>query len=268
MHDQPTNNANMNTTPTRQPISLRWPRLHYVDQNRKASQWQSITEELRRGNFVGCEFSIEQGQSSSLLEQWQGLIQRVDDSPLSVHGVEIRLTHGDVRKTQDGLNAALRCFRMSNYRHLNLVMPAFNQSNSAESGCINRYQDLLNFAQAVLRGVRFEAEASGIAIGLVAGAHGCFLSPVEVREMIDAIGSWSVGACLDEMHLQHGPSFEDWIATLGPRTKALRLKSEKLSDIHGVDLENEAVRCGKIERLLEEAHFDGAIVIRETQPLT
>ncbi len=248
--------------------TLRWPRLHYVDQNRKASQWQSITEELRRGNFVGCEFSLEQGQSSSLLEQWQRLIRRVDDSHRSVSGIEIRLSHGDVRKTEDELNAALRHLGNGNLRHLNLVMPPLGHSDSVESGCINRYQDLLNFAQGILRGVRFEAEASGIAIGLVAGAHGCFLSPMEVRELIDAIGSWSVGACLDEMHLQRGPSFEDWIATLGPRTKTLRLKSEKLSDIHGVDLENEAVRCGKIERLLEEAHFEGAIVIRGTQPLT
>lgn len=258
----------MNTTPTRQPISLRWPRLLYVDQNRSPSQRPLIAEELRRGNFVGCEFSLEQGQSSSLLEQWQRLIQLIDVSSVSVNGVEIRLSHGDVRKTEDELNAALRHLGNGNLRHLNLVMPPLGHSDSVESGCINRYQDLLNFAQGILRGVRFEAEASGIAIGLVAGAHGCFLSPVELREMIDAIGSWSVGVCLDETMLQHGPSFEDWIAMLGPRTKTLRLKSEKLSDIHGVDLENEAVRCGKIERLLEEAHFEGAIVIRETQPLT
>lgn len=106
-------------------------------------------------------------------------------------------------------------------RCLNLTLP-FVIGESGEA-CVHSYQDSLNLAFELLHGLRFEAERTGVAIALEASAGGTLMSPVELRELIDAANSWAVGACIDVPRLAAAGRLEDWITTLGRRIHAIRV---------------------------------------------
>ncbi len=85
------------------------------------------------------------------------------------------------------------------------------------------YQEALNLAYQLLHRVRMDAEGSGVVVALEAGRGGCLLSPVELREIIDAANSWAVGACVDAASVAPFSSPADWIRTLAGRLHAVRL---------------------------------------------
>jgi len=103
---------------------------------------------------------------------------------------------------------------------LNLSIPPLRRGNDGEG--FARYQDALNFAYELLRRVRFEAEATGVTVALEAATGGCFLSPIEVRELIDAVNSSAIGVCLDLERIGAIGSPLDWIHTLHHRVQTVR----------------------------------------------
>jgi sugar phosphate isomerase/epimerase len=111
-----------------------------------------------------------------------------------------------------------------------------------------RYQDALNFAYTLMDEVSWNAQCAGVAVALEVGAGGCFLSPVECRELIDRANAWAVGACVDTERMAAFGSPVDWLATLGRRVHCLRLGS----------------RCAGDEALfsvLPEVGFPGVLVL-------
>lgn len=103
---------------------------------------------------------------------------------------------------------------------LNLTLPPL--ALASESTGFARYQEALNFAYQLLRGLRYKAESTGVAIAVEA-AHGRWLlSPVELRELIDAANSWAIGACIDLARVSAVGASIDWITTLTHRVKAVR----------------------------------------------
>lgn len=85
------------------------------------------------------------------------------------------------------------------------------------------YQEGLNFAYQLLRRVRLDAEGCGVSVALEAGANGCLLSPVELREIIDSANSWAVGVCIDAARIARFSSPADWISILKARVHAVRV---------------------------------------------
>ncbi len=85
------------------------------------------------------------------------------------------------------------------------------------------YQEGINFAYQLLRRVRLDAECCGVSVALEAGATGCLLSPVELRELIDTANSWAVGVCIDAARIAL-PA--DWIRILKARVHAVRVRMQ------------------------------------------
>ncbi len=109
-------------------------------------------------------------------------------------------------------------------RCLNLALPPLTGSgHRAERAGFDRYQDALNYAYHLLRGVRHDSESSGVAMALQAATEGSLLSPVEFRELLDAVNSWSVGACVDTARIARVGNPADWLVTLGARVQAVRV---------------------------------------------
>ncbi len=79
------------------------------------------------------------------------------------------------------------------------------------------YADALNALFASLEDLYFDAESRGIVIGLQCPAGDFLLSPVETRDLIDAIGSAWVRVCLDVTAVRRHGDPVDWIKTLGAR---------------------------------------------------
>jgi hypothetical protein len=93
----------------------------------------------------------------------------------------------------------------------------------SDDGGFARYQDAINAAYELLRNTRTLAESTGVTAAIEVCRGGCFLSPVEMRDLIDAAHSWAVGASLDESHIARVGSMADWIMTLRRRIHVIRL---------------------------------------------
>jgi len=114
---------------------------------------------------------------------------------------------------------------------LNLSLPPVHP---ACSSCFSGYQDALNFAWQMGRTLRFAAERSGTDLALEAAAGGCLLSPVELRELLDACGSHALGVCLDVERLKGIGLVTDWLSTLGSRVRCIRLDAENATQIESL----------------------------------
>lgn len=154
---------------------------------------------------------------------------------------------GSVENEVPRVARLLRCAAETGATVLNLSIPHLadpgdgpSAANRQRQACFARYQDTLNFTYELLHRLRLEAEAAGVALAVEAPACGALLSPVELRETIDAANSWAVGACVDcDRVAKIGESPADWLATLGHRVHAVRLPSSEVPSPH---LESAALR--------------------------
>jgi hypothetical protein len=141
---------------------------------------------------------------------------------------------------------------------LNLTLPSL--ALASESTGFARYQDALNFAYQLLRGLRLQAESTGVAIAVEA-AHGRWLlSPVELRELIDGANSWAIGASIDLARVSVVGAPIDWITTLTHRVKSVRWnvgpKSRDSIDSHEARVDSMALK-----NALDAVGFRGPIII-------
>ena len=95
----------------------------------------------------------------------------------------------------DRVNNLLQQSAQVGARCLALGLPGV--SFEAGSGCFSRYQEVLDFVYALLREVRFEAEACGVPIAVEAMRDQSLMSPSELRGIVDGANSWAVGVCVD-----------------------------------------------------------------------
>lgn len=128
------------------------------------------------------------------------------------------------------------------------------------------YQEAINLAYQLLHRVRMDAEGSGVVVALEAGRGGCLLSPVELREIIDAANSWAVGACVDAAHVARFSSPADWIRTLAGRLYAVRLEHRVQTDAAEVVDGLPSTRTDKmlharaINDALNEIRYDRSVI--------
>ncbi len=104
---------------------------------------------------------------------------------------------------------------------LNLTLPPI-QSADAPHG-FPSYQSAINFLHQLFGVTRFEAERSGVALAIEVASGGCFLSPVEMRDLVDTANTWAVGVCLDTKRVATIAQPDDWIRTLTHRLHAVRI---------------------------------------------
>lgn len=79
------------------------------------------------------------------------------------------------------------------------------------------YADALNAVYENLRPLAYEAESRAVVIAVENPVEAFLLSPVEMRELLDRVGSPWVQACLNVGRVQRFGRPADWIETLGPR---------------------------------------------------
>jgi len=143
------------------------------------------------------------------------------DETLRVRALAMRCETVDIPSVVETVCSRLRAAASLGAKVLNVGIPPVQQGCQGRS--FARYQEGLNFAYELLHRVRHEAEATGVAVALEAADGGCLLSPVEVREIIDAANSWAVGACVDAARIALFGAPADWVRTLRHRVQAVRL---------------------------------------------
>ena len=132
---------------------------------------------------------------------------------------------------------------------LNITLPPV-RADDEERG-FARYQDALNFASALLAGLRWPAESNGVPVALEAVVGGGLWSPSELREIIDAGSSWALGACVDVPCVSTVAAVADWLLTLKRRVHCVRAGEATGS----LDVQT-------LTHLLEEIRFTGPVVFR------
>ena len=145
---------------------------------------------------------------------------------------------------------------------LNLTIPPL--CGPPDQTGFTRYSDALNFAYELLHRARHEAEATGVAIALEAGANRSLLSPVELREIIDAANSWAVGACIDVTRIARIGSPVDWITTLRHRVHAVRFGDDQAPGESGSVASDRAAVIETIAEALDEIAYDRSIIVSST----
>ena len=97
------------------------------------------------------------------------------------------------------------------------------------------YADALNAVFESLRVLSFEAESRGVVLAIENPADAFLLSPVEMRDLVDRVGSPWVQVCLDVVRVRRHGFPADWIDTLGPRIVHVHLADLRVAAPGGED---------------------------------
>jgi sugar phosphate isomerase/epimerase len=130
-------------------------------------------------------------------------------------------------------------------------------ARSAES----QYRAAINLTYEVLDNLRPVAERVGIRLAVEVSNAGCFLSPIEMAEMIDAVPSWSLGLAVDMDRVSTVGDPYDWLITLGRRVAEVR-SSVAFLEGEGRRLPGRLPPAGALAACLRTIDFDGPVVLR------
>ena len=114
-----------------------------------------------------------------------------------------------------------------------------------------------------LHEMKEEIEASGIFVGLENVWNGFFLSPFDLRDFIDSLGSKSIGAYFDVGNVAISSSPEHWIEILGGRIGKVHVKD--FARTHGrntgwfVNLLEGSIDWKAVMAALRGAGYDGCL---------
>jgi len=189
------------------------PLLLAIDQSVTLLDMREHAARAMSKGFDGVEWGLPAG-----FAQTRPAISHLDSIP--IRAVAMRCELMDIPSAEQFVSVHLQTAASLGAKVLNLSIPPLRRGYDGE-GFI-RYQDAINFAYELLHRVRFEAEAAGVNIALEAATGGCFLSPIEMHELIDAVNSSAIGVCLDVERIGAIGSPLDWIDTLHRRLQAVR----------------------------------------------
>jgi hexulose-6-phosphate isomerase len=178
------------------------------------------------GVAIGERGAVSFSSTESEVAAWRGeaIAHKVRLAALSLVPVEgVHFGAADVHARKRSIERTATALELARAlgAEVLLVAPAV-VGGAAESSCCS-YSDRLNGTHAALLELRFDAERAGVGIALLAPANRFLLSPVELRELIDAQSSPLVGACLSVPGVSGVGAVGDWIRTLGHRIKAVQL---------------------------------------------
>lgn len=165
----------------------------------------------------------------------------------------IRTKAQDIVKKQLETAAILGCDSI-------LVIPGCVNAEFAAPGKVMDYETCYNRSFESIMKVKQYAEEYKVSIGLENVWNKFLLSPMEMRDFIDKIGSDYVGSYLDIGNTLANGYPEHWIRTLGNRIKKVHFKDYRIEagGLHGfVDLLAGDVNYPAVVNELEQIDYDG-----------
>ncbi len=204
----------------------------------------STEKELREVKKQATESGIELYSVASGL-YWNYFLNDTDEA--------IRSKAQDIVKKQLETAAILGCDSI-------LVIPGCVNAEFAAPGKVMDYETCYNRSLESIMKVKQYAEEYKVNIGLENVWNKFLLSPVEMRDFIDKIGSDYVGSYLDIGNTLANGFPEHWIRTLGNRIKKVHFKDYRTEagGLHGfVDLLAGDVNYPAVMEELKRAGYDG-----------
>jgi len=240
--------------------AIRRPTALHIKQASSADALRDQSRDAADAGFDGVELSASllrpgaRAPAASMVDAFAA------GGGAQVAAVAASLAPTDIAAGRDELVSLLGLAADLGAQCLNLAIPLAGQPATSE-GASTRYRDAINFVYQLLSRCRLDAEAAGVAIGLEAAAGGCLVSPVELRELLNAVNSWSVGACVDTHRIGGRASPADWALTLTHRVHTVRVHDAAppvSGDTEANDAQPEWRRFGDA---LDQMGYDRLLVI-------
>lgn len=131
------------------------------------------------------------------------------------------------------------------------------------------YDRAYELALKALQALSKEAEAARVSIGVENVWNKFLLSPLEMRNFLDAVGSDYVGAYFDVGNVVYAGYPEHWISILGKRIKKVHFKDYRRESggLSGfVDLLEGDVDYPKVVQALRDVGYDGYVIAEMIPP--
>ena len=141
-----------------------------------------------------------------------------------------------------------------------LVLPGCVNAEFADPSKIVDYGTAYERSLDAFLELKEDAERLGVAIGLENVWNKFLLSPVEMRDFIDKIGSEYVGSYFDVGNVLYAGYPEHWVRLLGNRIKKVHFKDYRTAagGLHGfVDLLAGDVNYPAVVKALSDVGYDG-----------
>lgn len=141
-----------------------------------------------------------------------------------------------------------------------LVIPGCVNAEFAEAGKVVDYETTYNRSLEAMMELKSVAEQYKVEIGLENVWNKFLVSPMEMRDFIDKIGSKYVGSYFDVGNVLFNGFPEHWITILGDRIKKVHFKDYRMAagGLHGfVDLLAGDVNYPEVIKTLESVGYDG-----------
>lgn len=247
---------------TQQNTTTHRPVLFRLEHTNTEPVLQDWCERVSAAGFDEIELVLEARQPDDAPNSPQPRPRRLERrmfSDVHVGALAARCTSIDAPCAVEEVRVLLRQAADLRATCLNLTIPPV--AHASEEVSFSRYQDALNLAYMLLHVARHEAEATGVAIALEAAANRSLLSPVELREIIDAANSWAVGVCIDVDRIAQIGCPVDWIRTLRHRVHAVRLSDVQLADSADETGVQRSVSIARVANALDEIACDRPIIV-------
>jgi len=247
---------------TQQNTTVRRPVLFRTDLAQVGPDLSLWQERIVAAGFDGIELDIgacRTDGTSPLTDQQSQPFEALASSKVRVGAMAARCSTTDSSRALEEVGSLLRKAARVRATCLNLTLPPV--ADVSDENSFAQYQQALNFAYALLHHARFDAEATGVAIALEAGAGRSLLSPVELREIIDASNSWAVGACIDVDRIARIGCPVDWINTLRHRVHAVRLSATRPTDPADETGQTSADNLDAVAGILGEIAYKRPVIV-------
>lgn len=178
------------------------------------------------------------------------------DYPLTSPDASVRAKAQDIVKKQLETAALLGVDTI-------LVVPGAVGVDFIPGAPVVPYDQAYDRALEALSRLAADAESCGVAIGIENVWNKFLLSPLEMRDFIDKIGSRFVGAYFDVGNVLYAGYPEHWISILGPRIKKVHFKDyrREAGGLHGfVDLLAGDVDYVRVVAALEAIGYDDYVI--------
>jgi len=235
---------------------------------------ESLFAEAKEHGFGGLELAVgdagaltpdtDEGAAAEILQCAKQAGIRVS-SVASGLGWQFPLSDTDEEVRAKGIQIQQRCLRIAGWLGVDcvLLVPGQLSGIGAKGPEHVPYDVACENMSGSIRELIPVAEEAGVHIGIENVWNKVLLSPIEMRDFIDAFGSPWVGCYLDVGNMIVTGYAEDWVRILGQRVKCVHFKDFKrqVGTIEGFcDLLEGDVNYREVMAALREGGYDGPCV--------
>lgn len=227
----------------------------------------------REAGFAAVEVAVAQSgplTPQSTQQDCERLVQQAQEAGVQLAGLASGLgwahplTSPDKDVSSRGIEYTAHSLQVAQWLGVDtiLIVPGLVGAEFVQGSVVTPYDVAYENALAALQGLKTVAEETGVNIGIENVWNKFLLSPLEMRDFLDKIGSERVGSYFDVGNVVLTGYPEQWIPILGKRIKRIHFKDFKrdVGNLSGFcDLLDGDVDFGAVMQALRAIHYESFV---------